>query len=102
MTFRSNPNITTTKFILQLIDLAKKLKQVVKSVLYSCMHPIKSNYQTIEDLGVRLFKTVVKFLIKIKVLKKRYTESAYKEGKQRLNQVQENKKDTITSLNLKN
>jgi len=40
--------------------------------------------------------------VEIKVLKKRRIELAYKEGKQRLNQVQENRKDIITSLNLKN
>ena len=94
--------MVTTKFILQLVDFAKKLKWVVKSVLCSYMHPTKSNYQMIEDLGIRLFKTVAKLLVKIKALKKRRTELAYKEGKQRLNQAQENRKDTITSLNLKN
>ena len=56
----------------------------------------------IKDLGVRLFNTIAKLLIKIKVLKKRHTKSAYKKGKQRLNQAQKNRKDTITSLNLKN
>ena len=35
----------------------------------------------IEDLGVRLFKTVIKLLVEIKALKKRHIESAYKEGK---------------------
>ena len=81
MTFRSTPNMATTKFTLQLVDLAKKLERVVESVPCSCMHPIKSNYWTIEDLGVRLFKAVVKLLVEIEALKKRRTESAYEEGK---------------------
>ena len=51
------------------------------------MHPTKSNYRIIKDLGTRLFKAVAKLLIKIKALKKRRTKSAYKEGKQRLNQA---------------
>ena len=87
MTFRLNPNIITTKFISQLIDFAKKLKWVIKSILYSYIYPTKSNYQTIKDLGTKLFKTIIKLLIEIKALKKRYTESAYKEGKQQLNQA---------------
>jgi len=45
------------------------------------MHPIKSNYWTIKDLGIRLFKAVEKLPVEIKALKKRYIESAYKEGK---------------------
>ena len=49
------------------------------------MHPIKSNYRTIKDLGVRLFKAIAKLLVEIKALKKRRIESAYKEGKRRLN-----------------
>ena len=94
--------MATTKFISQLVDFAKKLKQVVENVLCSCMHFTKSNYWTIEDLGIRLFKTITKFLVEIKALKKRHIKSAYKEGKQRLNQVQENRKNIITNLNLKN
>ena len=39
----------------------------------------------IKDLSVRLSKAIVKLLVKIEVLKKRYIESAYKEGKQQLN-----------------
>ena len=45
------------------------------------MHPIKSNYRTIKDLGVRLFKAIVKLLVEIEVLKKRRIELAYNEGK---------------------
>ena len=44
MTFGLTPNIATTKFILQLVDFTKKLKQIIKSVLCSCMHPTKNNY----------------------------------------------------------
>lgn len=45
------------------------------------MYPIKSNYLTIKDLGIRLFKAIVKLLVEIKALKKRRIESAYEEGK---------------------
>ena len=94
--------MATTKFTSQLVDLAKKLERVVESVPCSCMHPTKSNYRTIEDLGARLFKAVAKLSVEIEALKKRRTESAHEEGKQRLNQAQKNRKDTITSSNLKN
>jgi len=45
------------------------------------MHSIKSNYQTIKDLSIRLFKAVKKLLVEIKALKKRHIELAYEEGK---------------------
>jgi hypothetical protein len=94
--------MTTGKFISQLDAFIKKLESLVQSLQGSSFHPSKDQYQTLEGLILKLSATATNLPIQIKALKNRLTESSSKEGKKFIVQAESDRKDLITTTQLKN
>jgi hypothetical protein len=94
--------MTTGKFISQLEALIKKLESLVQSLRCSSFHPSKDQYQTFQGLGVRLTACTTNLPIEIEALKNRLAEPSVEEGRNLIVQAQSEKRDLITTAQLKN
>jgi hypothetical protein len=94
--------MTTGKFISQLEALIKKLESSVQSLRCSSFHPSKDQYQAFQGLGVRLTACATNLPIEIDALKNRLAEPSVEEGRNLIVQAQSEKRDLITTAQLKN
>lgn len=94
--------MTTGKFISQLDAFIKKLESLVQSLQGSSFHPSKDQYQILRSLSLRLTAAATNLPIQIEELKNRRTEPSSKEGKNFIVQAESDRRDLITTTQLKN
>ncbi|KAH6719537.1 hypothetical protein BKA61DRAFT_669865 [Leptodontidium sp. MPI-SDFR-AT-0119] len=93
--------MTTSTYVSQLDALTKKVESFVETLQSVKIQPSKIQYQTLEDLSLRLSKATVAIPGEVAALKKRNTESSCEEGRKLVSQVRLDINDLITTAHLK-
>ncbi len=91
--------MTTSTYVSHLDALAKKVELFVQTLQSTRVQPSKSQYQTLESLGLRLCKAAAALPVEIEAVKKR--QSFCEEGRNLLCQAQSVIRDLIATTRLK-